>query len=75
MQLIGKKASFIPHCMKDKEGHKIDWGKDVTKTGVIDFVNKQHGWFSVRYKAGDTVQHECFKFFDTGGKVTVHGKR
>ena len=75
MQLIGKKATFIPSCMTEKKsGNPVDWCRDVNVTGVIDYVNEDHGWFSVRYDAGGTVQRESFLFYDIDRKVTVHGK-
>lgn len=72
--LIGKKVSFIPHCLKDLDDGNRKWDADPIN-GVVECVNKKHGWFRVAYHAGRTVQYECFKFCDIGGAVMVHGNK
>lgn len=72
MKLLGKKASFIPAWEKDTRGVGLS-EDNATVTGRIHYVNQEHGWFSVTYRAGDTIQRECFKFCDIYESVTVHG--
>lgn len=34
----------------------------VKTTGVVEYINRRHGWFRVRYESTDgTVCHECFR--------------
>ena len=73
--LVGSNVKFIPHCI-----HKQENGRPVKEqvkpvSGKIVLVNQKHGWFMIRWYAGETIQHECFKFCDLGGTVTICGKR
>jgi uncharacterized protein YodC (DUF2158 family) len=43
--------------------------------GMIEYVNAEHGWFRVRWYAGGTEQHECFKECDIGTVVTLVGHK
>ena len=72
--LIGRPVMFVPSFFFKKEFHdtKDDMVRPVR--GKIVEVNR-HGWFRVRYSAGDTVQHECFKQCDIGTAVTLLGHK
>lgn len=73
--LLGKAVRFVPHCsFKQAQGREP---KELPPpvTGVVDFVHRDHGWFRVRWEAGKSIQHECFKFCDIGKDVTLIGKR
>ena len=73
MDLLGKKASFMPTCMTEKAGgSRKEFAKPVT--GVITMVHRAHGYFIVTYRAGETIQREGFKFCDIDEAVKVHGK-
>jgi hypothetical protein len=73
--LVGRNVKFIPHCIYRKETGRpvIEQVKPVN--GRIVKVHHKHGWFMIRWYAGETIQHECFKLFEIGGAVTLLGKR
>lgn len=70
--LLGRTVSFTPVCMMSKQYQRS--GFECYVRGRIVFISR-HGWFRVRWYAGDTVQHECFKEADIGKDVTLVGKR
>ena len=73
MKLLGKKASFIPTSLMDKTGNGGSIKEyATTTTGIITYVHRTHEWFCVSFKAGGTIQRECFKFCDIDEVVTVH---
>lgn len=64
--LIGHPVMFFPCYLYNKELHSSS-NKDIQPVrGVIEYINTEHGWFRIRYNAGNTVQHECFKLVDIG---------
>lgn len=72
--LLGRQAVFIPYHIKDKDDGTRKWG-EITVRGVIDYVNAEHGYFAIAYRAGNSQQHECFKLRDIGEDVTLIGRR
>lgn len=73
-KLIGRPVKFIPCYMYKKEFHNSGDEDIQPVRGVIDFVSS-HGWFRIKYPAGDTVQHECFKLVDIGKAVALLGNK
>ena len=72
MKLLGKKATFMPACHTEKAGGSLkEFAEPVT--GIITMVHRRHKWFLVSYKAGETIQRECFHFDEVDEAVTVHG--
>lgn len=70
--LLGQIVSFIPSCLyNNNKGYATDDIKPVR--GTITEISK-NGWFRVRWYAGDSVQHECFKEADIGKAVTLVGR-
>lgn len=70
--LLNKTATFVPTCYTDKAGGSVnEFAEPVT--GVITMVHKMHRWFLVSYRAGKTIQRECFHFDEIDEAVTVHG--
>ena len=67
----GAKVQFVP-SFNAKE--KFFNRKEDYITGTIYMVNWEHKTFFVRYKAGDTIQTEAFKFFDIGKSVKILGR-
>ena len=64
--LTGHPVVFFPCYLYNKELHSSS-NKDIQPVrGVIEYINTEHGWFRIRYNAGNTVQHECFKLVDIG---------
>ncbi len=65
---IGAKITFRPSCWYD--GRSGSQGGDIhvrlpggtEVTGTVDYINREHGWFRVRYEVFGNVNHECFKF-------------
>lgn len=62
---IGDKIRFKPACwmdMKTEDGrggqNRIEAGSEVT--GTVDYINREHNWFRVRYEVRGIEQHECF---------------
>lgn len=73
--LLGMRARFVPFCLARKDtGRPID-DQQPPMIGVIDFVHWAHGWFRVRWYAGDTVQHEGFRFDEIGKAVELVGRK
>lgn len=73
-ELLGRAVKFVPCFQYKKELHCAGDEPIQPVRGVIDFVSS-HGWFRIKYPAGDTVQHECFKECDIGTAVTLLGRR
>lgn len=74
-RLLGREVRFIPACdMVHANGRPKEEIMPIV-TGRIDFVHECHGWFRVRWKAGKTIQHECFKFCEIGKVVELVGRR
>lgn len=72
MGLLGKKATFTPTCFEDKAGASLrEFAHPVT--GRVTMIHRRHRWFCVSYKAGETVQRECFHLDEIGEAVQVHG--
>ena len=58
----GVKIRFTPSgWMSGANGAELDSWVKKTVDGVVDFVNREHGWFRVAYVAKGEVCHECFK--------------
>lgn len=74
VDLLGRPVSFIPCFLYKKEAHNTVDNDVKPVRGVISEINP-HGWFRIRYPAGNTVQHECFKECDIGTAVTLLGRR
>lgn len=73
--LLGMKAMFVPFCsIKQANGRPSEELPPPVK-GVIDFVHWDHGWFRVRWYAGESIQHECFKFSEIGKVVELVGRK
>lgn len=73
--LLGKTVSFIPTFMHDKSGGGSIREDAIPVVGVVTHINSQHGWFMVSYKAGKTMQRECFKFYDLERTVMLCGRK
>lgn len=73
-ELLGRPVKFIPCFQYKKEFHNSGDEDIQPVRGVIDFISP-NGWFRIKYPAGDTVQHECFKECDIGTAVTLLGRR
>ena len=74
--LLGRQAAFVPFCMKDKGGKPSDQSKNAKPVrGVIDYINAEHGWFSISYHVGNYKFREGFKMCDIGTEVTLIGRR
>lgn len=72
--LIGREVAFMPYHVKDTNNGTRKFG-EITVRGVIDYVNEQHGYFAIAYRAGSSKQHECFKLRDIGEDVTLTGRK
>lgn len=74
-RLMGRQVKFVPACcMVHANGRPRDEVMPII-TGRVVFIHKDHGWFMVRWNAGKTVQHECFKLCDIGKVVVLVGRR
>lgn len=74
-ELLGRHVAFVPHCsFKQPNGRPLEELPPPVH-GVVDFVHQKHGWFRVRWAAGESIQHECFKFCDIGKAVTLVGRK
>lgn len=73
-KLIGCPVIFVP-CCKYKKYFRNPEDDMQPVRGVIEYINERHGWFMVKYTAGRTVQHECFKLVDIGKVVELVGRR
>lgn len=74
--LIGRSVMFQPCCFMQKNySRESDCEHLQPVRGVIEFVNARNGWFRIKYTAGRTVQHECFKLVDIGKDVTLLGHK
>lgn len=74
-RLLGRKVRFIPACdMVHANGRPKEEIMPIVM-GRVDFVHSGHGWFRVRWKAGNTIQHECFHLCDIGKVVDLVGRR
>ena len=71
VSLLGKKVEFIPCCLYTKEAQKHTEYAHSVKGKIVEISD--NGWFRVRWYAGETVQHECFKLCDVGRWVKVFG--
>ena len=70
----GMQARFVPLCLAMKPTGRPVEELPQPAVGIIDFVHWRHGWFRVRWYAGDTIQHERFKFCDIGKVVELVGR-
>lgn len=74
-RLLGREVRFIPTCdMVHANGRPKEEIMPIV-TGRVVFVHADHGWFRVRWKAGKTIQHECFKLCDIGKVVDLVGRK
>jgi hypothetical protein len=73
-RLLGRLVSFVPCFCYKKSVLEANKETDSIR-GVVDYINKENGWFRVAYRAGETVQHECFKEADIGEAVTLVGHK
>lgn len=74
-RLLGREVKFVPACcMVHANGRPRDEVVPII-TGRVVSIHKGHGWFMVRWKAGQTIQHECFKLFDIGKDVLLLGNK
>ena len=73
--LLGRWVLFVPNCLEGKENGRPVEDRQPPLLGVIDYVNASHGWFCVRWNAGKTIQHECFKLCDIGKVVDLVGRK
>ncbi len=72
MNVLGKKATFIPWALLDKTGGKTsDYGKPIT--GTVTYVNEEHSYFAVTYWIHGKTFLENFKFSQIGKDVAIRG--
>ncbi len=72
--LLGRKVTFMPTCFEEKAGASLkEFAKPVI--GTVTMIHSKHGWFMVSYKAGETVQRECFKYYDLERTVLLCGRK
>ena len=72
--LLGKSVIFMPTCFEDKAGASLKEFAHPVK-GTVTMIHSKHGWFMVSFKAGKTVQRECFKFYDLQRTVMLCGRK
>lgn len=56
---IGDYYRFVPAANTDHSSGFPDQ-LQVKVTGTVVFIHEEHRWFRVAWKAGGTMQHECF---------------
>lgn len=74
-RLLGRQVKFVPACfMVHANGRPKEEVMPIV-TGLVVSIHKGHGWFMVRWTAGKTIQHECFRLCDIGKDVLLLGRR
>lgn len=68
MLKVGDKVKF--DHLKDIKIHGLACGRCFV-TGTVVEIHKEHRWFSVEYKIGDSTQRTSFSFSDIDDKVKV----